>query len=107
MCAPPRQRRSHSSAAVAAVGAVAAAAPQLLQKRRSRVLTRAARVPRTLLAGASVNLADLTVFAVTGSIVKGQWDFIEASVLTPYPGLSAHLEAVKAHPLVVEHAVYL
>ena len=47
------------------------------------------------------------MFAVTGSIEKGQWDFIESSVLTPYPGLSAHLEAVKAHPLVVEHAVYL
>ena len=58
--------------------------------------------------GATLNLADLSVFAVTTGICKGQWDYIDAeAVLAPYPALRAHHDAVLAHPLVVEHAVYL
>jgi glutathione S-transferase len=58
--------------------------------------------------GETLNLADLSVFAVTGSICKGQWDYIDAeAALGLFPALRAHHDAVKAHPLVVEHAVYL
>ena len=58
--------------------------------------------------GETLNLADLSVFAVTGSICKGQWDYIDAeAALGPFLALRAHHDAVKAHPLVVEHAVYL
>lgn len=44
---------------------------------------------------------------MTHALKKGQWDYIDASVLDPYPALVKHYDTVLAHPLVVEHAVYL
>lgn len=70
----------------------------------SGVLTKAFHVPFT---GEKLNLADLTVFAVTSAIKKGQWDFIGGEVLEPYPGLCKHHDTVLVHPMVVEHAIYM
>ena len=57
--------------------------------------------------GDKLNLADLTVFAVTSAIKKGQWDFIDGAVLDPYPGLVKHHDLVLVHPAVTEHAIYM
>ena len=52
---------------------------------------------RPFYGGATINLADLTVFAVTNGLVGGQWDYIDGpALLAPYPGLTAHVNAVKA-----------
>ena len=36
-------------------------------------------------------------------VLSGSWDFVDPSVLDPWPTLVAHAAAVKACPLVVEH----
>ena len=53
--------------------------------------------------GATLNLADLSVFAVVDGVKSGSWDYIDGSFLNDYPALASHLEAVRSHPLVVEH----
>jgi glutathione S-transferase len=53
--------------------------------------------------GEKLNLADLTVFAVVDGVKSGSWDYIDGSFVDAYPALASHLEAVRSHPLVVEH----
>jgi len=53
--------------------------------------------------GEKLNLADLTVFAVVDGIKSGSWDYIDGSFVDSYPALASHVEAVRLHPIVVEH----
>lgn len=53
--------------------------------------------------GASINLADLSVFALIDAINSGGFDYIDAHVLHAFPALLAHALAVREHPIVVKH----
>jgi glutathione S-transferase len=53
------------------------------------------------LLGSDLTLADIDLLAALVGIESGSWDFVPPSVL-PAP-LTAHMAAVRAHPLVVKH----
>ena len=53
--------------------------------------------------GEKLNLADLTVYAVVDGVKSGSWDYVDGAFVDDYPALASHLEAVRSHPIVVEH----
>lgn len=52
--------------------------------------------------GSALSVADLKLFVALGPLLKGTIDHIPPETFKPYPKLLALLEAVKAHPKVVE-----
>jgi glutathione S-transferase len=52
-----------------------------------------------------ITLADLVLFSTLYSIKKGQWDFIEPSVLDAWPAIGRFYDAVLAHELVQRHGL--
>ena len=53
------------------------------------------------LLGRDLSLADIDLLAALVAIESGSWDFIPPSVIPT--ALAAHMAAVRAHPLVVQH----
>ena len=50
-------------------------------------------------------MSDLAVLALLMGMTSGMWDHVPVTVADPWPTLKAHHDAMKAHPLVVEHGM--
>ena len=52
--------------------------------------------------GATINVVDLKLFVAMGPFLRGNIDYIPATIFQPYPKLLRVFEAVKSHPKVLE-----
>lgn len=61
-----------------------------------------AQVEGPFVGGSQISVADLKLFVAMGSYTKGTYDFIPANILDPFPKITALMDAVAAHPRVVD-----
>lgn len=61
-----------------------------------------AQIDGPFVGGETISVADLKVFVAMRSYTKGVYDYIPGNVLEPYPKITGLMDAVAAHPRVVD-----
>lgn len=61
-----------------------------------------AQIRGPYIGGHAISVADLKLYVAMRSYPKGVYDYIPSDILSPYPKIVAHLEAVASHPRVAD-----